>query len=59
MKTQSETKLDLESLVHRAEILWIVVWVLLGIVALLGTNLTFELAKGERNLWQIVFGFLL
>ena len=49
---------DVSRLVHAAEIFWILSWLALGVVLLLGINSNFDTSRGDRNLWQIIFGFL-
>ncbi|MBI3543280.1 MAG: hypothetical protein HY075_08430 [Deltaproteobacteria bacterium] len=51
-------KVDVAGLIHKAEIVWILAWLVLGIVVLIGLNSNFTTSRGEQNTWQIVFGFL-
>ncbi len=53
-----DKKWDIARMIHAAEIFWIFAWLALGVVVLLGTNQSFDTSHGERNIWQIVFGFL-
>ena len=45
---------DIHHMTHVAELLWISVWLVAGVVYLVGVNTVF----GERSVWQIIFGFL-